>query len=139
MKMADTLTDLNTIFKKQTITSYGFTRLLMAKLSLSNKATIYKNSFVSRVYALAQKTEYAELINDIGFKVSIDSVVSPEINTAIATMQSFGMIAEHDSMTGEILILINDTMACKIISEYTIELSQIMDLFIDDLIKEGEE
>jgi len=127
--------DLNTLFNKPPITSYGFTRLLFAKLSILGQQIVTRDTIVKRVYALSQKEEYKELLDDIGFRVFIDSVSSQELEDGISSLQTFGMIGKINPTFEKVIIFITDDMANTIIGEYDKNISRIMDDFVSDFMK----
>ena len=128
------LAELSSLFKKQTITAYGFTRLLVAKLKLSGKYAIDKKLIVERTYELGSRLKYKELLNDVGYKVWIDYIASPEIDLALSTMKSFGMIMDTGLAHDKVSILIDRTEANKIVSAYTNDISNIMDDLVLELL-----
>ena len=126
--------ELNTIFNKLSITSYGLVRLLFAKLSLLGQTIVSRDTIVERIYTLSQNEKYEDLLDDIGFRVFIDSVSSQEIEDGISSLQTFGMIGKINPTFEKILIFINSDMANTIISEYEENISLIMDDFVAEFV-----
>lgn len=131
----DEFIDLNTIFKKPPITSYGFIRLLFAKLSLLGQQIISRDTIVEKVYKLSQIDEYKELLDDVGFRVFIDSTSSQDLEDGISSLQTFGMIGKINPTFERIVIFITDDMANSIIEEYDENISGVMNNFVTDFLK----
>lgn len=129
--------DLNTLFKKPTITSYGLVRLLFAKLLLLGQNIISRDTIVERIYKLSQKETYKELLDDIGFRVFIDSVSSQEIEDGISSLQTFGMIGKINPTFEKIIIFITEDMADSIVNEYDKNISSTMDDFVAEFVQIG--
>lgn len=135
MELAVESIDLNTIFKKPLITSYGFVRLLFAKLSLLGRNIVPRDTMVEHIYKLSEKNEYKKLLDDIGFRVFIDSVSSQELEDGISSLQTFGMIGKINPTFEKIIIFITEDMANDIIKNYDKNIDGLMDSFVKDFVE----
>jgi hypothetical protein len=134
MELAVESIDLNTIFKKQPITSYGFVRLLFAKLSQLGRNIVPRDTMVENIYNLSKKNEYKKLFDDIGFRVFIDSVSSQELEDGISSLQTFGMIGKINPTFEKIIIFITEDMANDIVQEYEDDIASVMNNFVEDFV-----
>lgn len=133
--VAEDVFDLDLLFKKPELTSYGFIRLFFAELTKQHVRILDRNNISSKIYTLSNNPKYQHLFSDIGFRVNIDSICSQDIEDGLSSLQTFGMIGKLNPSYDKIVIYIREDIADEIIKEYDNSISNMMKELVSDYIK----
>lgn len=114
---------------EEKFTALDFTRLFFSVASSNENLRVLKRrDFVYGVHSIAQKEEYKDLVKDIGFRVSGDTIDSPDLNDALAHMNLFKYLIVKQN---EIISLVRSADSIKT-SSYSCGKHLLMREFVDD-------
>lgn len=99
------------------ISANQFMRVLFASLAKEKNVIIDISKIAEKIYKFKEQSEQNQkyLFDDIGFRIGIDSIVSPDINEGINNLQTFGVIGKFNPSYEKIIIYLTEENADAIL------------------------